>query len=123
MTDFAPAHTYFSHALVSVSNSYSVAFSDVRNSSVNDIKAFRQSQADSTNIEQTKLVLSGLDNNLQQINSSVSSIAAVRSAIEGLLTQTPSTTIDAHADLFKDESDSDKQDGWDDIGSDEEIIG
>lgn len=119
--NFDPAHYFYSQALVTVSNPYSSAFSDVRNSTVSSLKsldkAISGSQRDA--VVNARSRLSEAKVQMSDICASASSIAELRSAIEGMMNKAP---IEAHVDIFADQSDSSKEDEWDDIGSDEEVV-
>ena len=125
MTDFEAAHLYFAHALAAAPEKISMAFVDVRNSSVRDIKQIQalNAQKSCDNFKEAKNKLIQTRKNLQDISSSSEALISLRGSIQALLTQAPSQALDAHADLFQDSdlSDSDKAE-WENIGSDEEII-
>jgi hypothetical protein len=124
--NFAPAHQFFTQALVALSNPYSSAFTDVRNSSVVSIQIFKQILGESTvdKLRQSRAELENTIKSLKELNSSVETLSNCRVAIQNLLNKAPHAALEPHADIFTAvEDESDKAKDWDDIGSDEEIIG
>lgn len=119
--NFDPAHYFYSQALVTVSNPYSSAFADVRNSTVTSLKSLDQAIAGGQrdNIVKARELLSAAKVQMSNICSSTSAIAELRSAIGGMMNKAP---IESHVDIFEDNSDSSKEDDWDNIGSDEEVV-
>jgi hypothetical protein len=124
-TNFDPAHQSFSHALAALANPYSSAFSDVRNSSVSSIKSLQLITADqpSDRMKESRARLTDSIASLKRLTASVINISGCRNGIQSLLVQAPNAALEPHADIFMDESDESEKPQFDDVGSDEEIIG
>jgi hypothetical protein len=123
--NFAPAHQFFTQAIIALSNPYSSAFTDVRNASVVSIQIVRHILGESTadKLRQSREKLQSTVKSLKDLNASVDTLSNCRIAIQALLNRAPQTALEPHADIFTaPEDESDKGNEWDDIGSDEEII-
>jgi hypothetical protein len=123
--NFAPAHQFFTQALVALSNPYSSAFTDVRNASVVSIHIIKQILSESTvdKLKESRERLQNTIQSLKELNASVDTLSNCRIAIQTLLNKAPHAALEPHADIFTvNEDESDKGKEWDDIGSDEEII-
>jgi hypothetical protein len=123
--NFDPAHQHFSRALAALANPYSAAFSDVRNSSVSSIKAIRQLTADqpAERLRESHERLRGAIAATRSLNAAVASISGCRNGIQSLLVQAPNAALEPHADIFVDSADESDKNEWDQMGSDDEIIG
>jgi hypothetical protein len=124
--NFDPAHRFFSQALVALANPYSSVFTEVRDSAVGSIQTLRQITAESPvdRLKQSRERLPATIAALKQLNASVETIMACRTAIQGFLNEAPTAAHETHAEIFRDDTgqDSDKGD-WEQVGSDEEVIG
>jgi hypothetical protein len=124
-SNFAPAHQFFTQALVALSNPYSSALTDVRNESIASVQLIRQILGESTaeRLRQSRETLQNTVQSLKAVNASVEAISNCRIEIQALLNKAPHTAVEPHADIFTPvEDESDKGEDWAAIGSDEEII-
>ena len=120
--NFDPAHHFFSHALVALADPFASSFADVRNASVGDIKIMKRISEDGKvdRLQQVHATLTGARDGITEIINGKTAISELRRSIEGLMNKAP---IEPHADIFMDnQSDSSKEDDWENIGSDEEVI-
>lgn len=124
--NFGPAHTYLSHALLSLSNPVCEAFVCVRNSSVSCTAETRKSVTEDPNgrITQSHEILQTMKQNIKDLIGCSTSISRCRFHVESLMNSTTNTVIEQHADLFNDGGSSDNNSGdeWDEFGSDVEEI-
>ena len=121
--NFDPAHAYFSQALVALSNPYSVAFSDARNSTVSQLKVLKAicEEGNVDRLRASHSTITSTRDRIKEIVNGRSAISELRAAIEGMMNKAP---IEPRADIVMDaQSESSKEDDWENIGSDEEVIG
>lgn len=124
--NFEPAHRFYSEAMIALANPYGSAFSDVRQSSVQNIKGMKDclAQKPLENMKRSHETIKEMKEMLHKINNSRDAFTQCTETISKLMNKAPITTLEQHADLFHDESsDSSEKDDWEQIGSDEEIIG
>ena len=121
--NFDPAHVYFSQALVALSNPFSVAFSDARNTTVSQLKMLKAicNEGNPERIHASHSTITNVRERIKELLNGGSAISELRAGIEGMMNKAP---MEPRADIFMDvQSDSSKEDDWENIGSDEEVIG
>ena len=118
-------HQYYSQALITVANPLTDTFSQIRNSALENIHELKKStqQSKTKRIEQLSLTLKNIKAMLGIMQSSHEPLIQTREILEKLYTSSPQDNAQ-HADLFIDSDDNSEEheDGWEQIGSNEEII-
>lgn len=125
MSSFTIAHQGLSHALVALANPYSAAFSDVRNSSVKNIQSLRECNTESMITQVTNLrdEVIGMTEMVGRLAASRTALIECRESIDSILNKAAQQKLDTHTAIFEESDDSAPVGGgWDEVGSDEEII-
>ncbi|EAY11400.1 hypothetical protein TVAG_379820 [Trichomonas vaginalis G3] len=124
MSNFEKTHQYYSQAIVALANPYSVIFSDVRNSSVENIKLLKEA-ADKNQLEllkKTSNTVNSIKTMLALIKESHDQLTKSRNAIQNMLNKSHSQTIEQHAAAIFQESDDSEEKSGENDWSDEVII-
>jgi hypothetical protein len=122
---FENAHLVFSQALLALANPYSSVFAEVRNSSVVSIQALKQIAVENPidRLQQASDSIAKTVLGIRKLATSATIISASRVAIQSLLNEAPHDVLEQHAEIFAENNDESDKGDWEQVGSDEEIIG